>query len=161
MDFDEIKIFPLERFADNRGAFTKMLSTEQHPIKETYLTYNEAKVVRGMHFQIGQGKYVACLEGYVHDYIMDVRTWSPNYGEFMTFLLYPERGTVFIPDGFAHGFFSPKNSTILYGMTDTFKPHLYYTVCPLGIMRLNGEYIISDKDKNADTLSGYFLEATC
>ena len=64
-------------------------------------------IVRGMHFQIGNGaaKLVRCARGAIYDVIVDVRSGSPTFGEWEGFELTEEnmRG-LYCPIGFAHGF---------------------------------------------------------
>ena len=64
-------------------------------------------VVRGMHFQIGDGqaKLIRCARGAIVDAIVDVRRGSPTFGEWEAFELDDENlHQLFVPVGFAHGF---------------------------------------------------------
>jgi dTDP-4-dehydrorhamnose 3,5-epimerase len=64
-------------------------------------------VVRGMHFQVGDGqaKLVRCARGSIVDVIVDIRRDSPTFGEWESFELDDERLLqLFVPVGFAHGF---------------------------------------------------------
>jgi dTDP-4-dehydrorhamnose 3,5-epimerase len=64
-------------------------------------------VVRGMHFQVGDGtsKLVRCGRGAIWDVIVDIRKGSPTYGEWEGFELTDENfHTLYVPVGFAHGF---------------------------------------------------------
>ncbi|HEV3001493.1 MAG TPA: dTDP-4-dehydrorhamnose 3,5-epimerase [Solirubrobacteraceae bacterium] len=64
-------------------------------------------IVRGMHFQIGEGtaKLVRCGRGHIVDVVVDIRKGSPTYGEWEAFDLTDENGRmVYCPIGFAHGF---------------------------------------------------------
>ncbi len=66
-----------------------------------------AKIVRGMHFQIGDGiaKLVRCGRGAIYDVVVDLRKGSPTYGEWEGFELTDENfHMVYCPIGFAHGF---------------------------------------------------------
>jgi dTDP-4-dehydrorhamnose 3,5-epimerase len=64
-------------------------------------------VVRGMHFQVGDGqaKLVRCARGSILDVVVDVRRGSPAFGEWEAFEL-DDAGLrqLFVPVGFAHGF---------------------------------------------------------
>jgi len=64
--------------------------------------------VRGMHFQYppyAETKFVMCLKGEIYDVAVDVRADSPTFlqwhGEILTAA---NHKTLFIPEGFAHGF---------------------------------------------------------
>jgi dTDP-4-dehydrorhamnose 3,5-epimerase len=64
-------------------------------------------VVRGMHFQIGEGaaKLVRCGRGEIFDVLVDIRRGSPTYGEWEAFTLTDENMRIlYCPIGFAHGF---------------------------------------------------------
>ena len=64
--------------------------------------------IRGMHFQYppyAETKFVMCLKGEVYDVAVDVRAGSPSFlqwhGEILSAA---NHKTLFIPEGFAHGF---------------------------------------------------------
>jgi dTDP-4-dehydrorhamnose 3,5-epimerase len=64
-------------------------------------------IVRGMHFQIGEGaaKLVRCARGAIFDVVVDVRRGSPTFGEWEGFDVTEENmHAVYCPIGFAHGF---------------------------------------------------------
>jgi dTDP-4-dehydrorhamnose 3,5-epimerase len=64
-------------------------------------------VVRGMHFQIGDGvaKLVRCARGAILDVVVDIRRGSPTFGEWEAFELSDENfHQIYCPIGFAHGF---------------------------------------------------------
>lgn len=64
-------------------------------------------IVRGMHFQIGQGtsKLVRCARGAILDVLVDLRKGSPTFGEWEGFELTDENlHQLYVPVGFAHGF---------------------------------------------------------
>ena len=64
-------------------------------------------IVRGMHFQVGQGisKLVRCARGSIVDVVVDIRRGSPTFGEWEAFELDDETmRMVYCPVGFAHGF---------------------------------------------------------
>ena len=64
--------------------------------------------IRGLHFQhppYAETKFVMCLKGEVYDVAVDVRACSPTFlqwhGEILSAA---NHKTLFIPEGFAHGF---------------------------------------------------------
>ena len=64
-------------------------------------------IVRGMHFQIGEGaaKLVRCARGAIVDVMVDIRRGSPTFGEWEAFELTEDNmRSVYCPVGFAHGF---------------------------------------------------------
>jgi len=86
-----------------------------------------AGTVRGMHYQAapyGEPKLVRCTRGRVHDVIIDLRPDSTTYCQhFATELSALNRKSLFVPEGFAHGFQTLENDTeILYLMGASYKP---------------------------------------
>jgi dTDP-4-dehydrorhamnose 3,5-epimerase len=64
-------------------------------------------IVRGMHFQVGQGaaKLVRCARGAIYDVVVDLRRGSSTLGKWEGFELSDENmHTAYCPIGFAHGF---------------------------------------------------------
>ena len=64
-------------------------------------------IVRGMHFQVGDGaaKLVRCGRGTIYDVVVDLRRGSPTFGEWEGFELSDENMRMFYcPVGFGHGF---------------------------------------------------------
>jgi dTDP-4-dehydrorhamnose 3,5-epimerase len=64
-------------------------------------------IVRGMHFQIGEGaaKLVRAGRGAIYDVLVDVRAGSPTFGQWEGFELTEENMHIlYCPIGFAHGF---------------------------------------------------------
>jgi dTDP-4-dehydrorhamnose 3,5-epimerase len=64
-------------------------------------------VVRGMHFQVGNGaaKLVRCGRGAILDVVVDLRRGSPSFGQWEAFELNDENlHQIYCPIGFAHGF---------------------------------------------------------
>src|SRR4051794_5653787 len=63
-------------------------------------------VLRGMHFQVGDGlaKLVRCARGRILDVAVDLRRGSPSYGRWDAVELDDESmRELFVPVGFAHG----------------------------------------------------------
>lgn len=102
--------------ADARGSFAKLLHPddlvfardEAFPVRESFVSWSEPGVLRGMHFQSpphAHDKAVTCLSGQVLDVVLDLRRSSPTYGRSVGFLLDGAApSTVWIPVGCAHGF---------------------------------------------------------
>jgi dTDP-4-dehydrorhamnose 3,5-epimerase len=99
---------------DERGffleAFRRSLFTEQgidfDPVQQNH-SRSTRGVVRGMHFQYGEGvaKLVRCVSGAILDVVVDIRPDSPTFGEWEGFeLTGDDLRQVFCPVGFGHGF---------------------------------------------------------
>lgn len=83
-------------------------------------------ILRGMHFQTEQpqGKLVRVTEGAVYDVAVDLRASSPSFGQWHGVELSAENHhMLFVPAGFAHGFYVLSASTdFLYKTTDYYHP---------------------------------------
>jgi dTDP-4-dehydrorhamnose 3,5-epimerase len=101
-------------FGDERGFFceTYRRSTfAELGIAEEMVQDNHSRsdrgIVRGMHFQIGDGaaKLVRCGRGTIYDVVVDLRRGSPSFGQWEGFELSDENmRMLYCPIGFAHGF---------------------------------------------------------
>src|SRR4051795_9231765 len=89
-----------------RGAVFGELGIPEEMVQDN-LCGSGRGIVRGMHFQIGQGaaKLVRCARGAIVDVMVDIRRGSPTFGEWEAFELTEENMRwVYCPIGFAHGF---------------------------------------------------------
>jgi dTDP-4-dehydrorhamnose 3,5-epimerase len=101
-------------FRDDRGFFCETYRREvfaELGIPEEMVQDNHSRsskgIVRGMHFQIGQGaaKLVRCARGAIVDVMVDIRRGSPTFGEWEAFELTEDNmHSAYCPVGFAHGF---------------------------------------------------------
>jgi dTDP-4-dehydrorhamnose 3,5-epimerase len=116
-------------FADHRGIFVKTfhetLFQERgiafQPREEFYTTSAE-NVLRGMHFQVppaAHAKLIYCLQGRVLDVVLDLRRNSVTYGRFYARELNAvSRESLFVPAGFAHGFLSLADDSLMVYKTN-------------------------------------------
>ncbi|CAB4904386.1 unannotated protein [freshwater metagenome] len=101
-------------FPDDRGFFAETFresALADVGIHDRWIQDNHSRsgfgVVRGLHFQIGEGcaKLVRCGRGHIWDVIVDLRKGSPTYGQWEGFDLTDENmHALYVPVGFAHGF---------------------------------------------------------
>jgi dTDP-4-dehydrorhamnose 3,5-epimerase len=99
---------------DERGFFCEVYRRNvfaELGIPEEMVQDNQSRsgrgIVRGMHFQIGDGaaKLVRCARGEIFDVVVDVRKSSPTFGQWEGFHLTDENMRMaYCPIGFAHGF---------------------------------------------------------
>src|SRR5947208_11524212 len=101
-------------FGDERGFFHETyrrdfyadLGIPEEMVQDNH-SRSAAKIVRGMHFQIGRGaaKLVRCARGAIYDVMVDLRKGSPTFGHWEGFELTDENLHIaYCPVGFAHGF---------------------------------------------------------
>jgi dTDP-4-dehydrorhamnose 3,5-epimerase len=85
-------------------------------------------VLRGMHFQVGEGlgKLVRCGRGRILDVAVDLRRGSPTYGQWDAMELDDETmRELFVPVGFAHGFCVLSDvADVIYKQTAYYDPAL-------------------------------------
>jgi len=112
-------------FRDSRGLFFESFKTtvfEKIGLPVHYLQDNISQskkgVVRGLHFQkspFEQGKLVRCVKGAIFDVAVDLRIDSETFGQVETIVLTDENHlALYIPPGFAHGFQSLSDDTIIH-----------------------------------------------
>lgn len=128
--FDGLYIIESPYLTDNRGAFKKLFSSKEFEslsldtdFKETYYSVNAKNVIRGMHFQIppcDHTKIIYVICGSVIDVCLDLRKNSPTYGKYHEIKLTGlDSKYLYIPKGFAHGFKSLEDNTIMHYMQTT------------------------------------------
>lgn len=84
---------------------------------------SKKNILRGLHYQIkpfDQGKLVSCIKGEIFDVIVDLRKESKTFGKWAGIYLSEKNfNQIWIPSGFAHGFYSLKDQTrVLYKTTN-------------------------------------------
>jgi dTDP-4-dehydrorhamnose 3,5-epimerase len=118
-------------------------------------------IVRGMHFQIGDGqaKLVRCARGAILDVVVDLRRGSPTFGEWEGFELDDEGlHQLFVPVGFAHGFcVTSEIADVVYKCDAYYHPEteraIRYDDPAIGIAWPDIELVPSERDANAPLLA--------
>jgi dTDP-4-dehydrorhamnose 3,5-epimerase len=157
-----VKLFAPKVFDDERGFFFESYSKrvlEGFGIVESFVQDNHSmstkNVLRGMHFQKGQAKLVRCPVGQVFDVFVDLRKDSPTYKQWAFVILDGDRQNIlYIPDGFAHGFFVLSNRAHLTYKVSTFydgqlESSFRFDDPSIGIGWPEGEKILSQRDASA------------
>ena len=101
-------------FPDDRGFFVETFresSLQELGVSDRFVQDNHSRssygVIRGMHFQLDPpaSKLVRCVRGAIMDVLVDLRSDSPNFGEWESYRLDDETlDVLYVPVGFAHGF---------------------------------------------------------
>ena len=117
--FKGLFIYKKDTFIDNRGFFRELYL--QKNIKQKFpfdvISLSNKNVIRGLHIQLKnpQGKLLTVLSGKIFDVALDCRKKSKTYGKFFTiYLSHKDNTSIYIPEGFAHGFCSLENNTLLH-----------------------------------------------
>ena len=124
-------------YSDERGFLSETYRRQWHaeagiPEEDLFVQENHSRskrgVVRGMHFQVGDGvaKLVRCARGRVLDVGVDLRRGSPTYGQWAAVELDDESmHELYLPVGFAHGFcVLSETADVLYKQTAYYDPSL-------------------------------------
>ena len=113
---------------DNRGGFTKSFEKDIYmdagitfQLNETFASHSMKNVIRGLHFQTHnpQAKLVSVVSGSVWDVMVDLRPDSSTFKQWRAQVLSAENHLSFyIPRGFAHGFASLEDGTVMLYQCD-------------------------------------------
>lgn len=129
----DVFLFDSRVYYDNRGMF--METYQQAKLAEIGITSAFVQdnhsgsyqgVLRGLHYQIhqSQGKLVRVVSGEIYDVAVDLRRSSVTFGQWVgTVLSTQNRQQLWIPPGFAHGFYVLSEwAEVLYKTTDYYAP---------------------------------------
>ena len=132
-EFHELELegaFLIHAFSmkDIRGGFAKYFEKDIYEkagiafqVNETFLSCSDRNVIRGLHFQTNkpQAKLVFVVAGKAWDVIVDIRPESKTFGRWSAQELSAENHMgFFVPRGFAHGFASMEDNTIMMYLCD-------------------------------------------
>lgn len=163
-------------FGDDRGFFVETYN--ERLMKELGLPTRWAQdnlsrsgpdILRGMHFQSPspQGKLVRCTRGRVFDVVVDLRKRSATFGKsFSVELSESNKLSLWIPEGFAHGFLTlDEVNDFQYKCTEFYDPKsehsLKWNDPGLGIQWPTVQPKLSDKDRTAKSLSEIIASNLC
>tara|TARA_B100000989_G_C19477884_1_gene443769 strand:+ start:523 stop:1056 length:534 start_codon:yes stop_codon:yes gene_type:complete len=167
--FDNLFIINHKCNFDNRGGFFEIFR-KQLIEKELGYSFNfcqenlvnsSKNVLRGLHFQANpnaQSKLISVFSGKIFDIAVDIRKNSKTYGKYFSISLASnDNMSLFIPKGFAHGYISLENNTLVsYKVDNYYDPESEYGIS-YDDKYLNidwgvnyNDIIISEKDKYYD-----------
>ena len=134
-DLSGLFVIELELIKDKRGFFSQSFCETEFSnkninskIKQCNISQNNEKgTIRGIHFQKSpyeQAKIVSCTQGKVYDVIVDLRANSATYCQWYAIELSANNyKMVYIPEGFAHGFQTLEDySIVFYQMFQHYHP---------------------------------------
>ena len=158
----DVKLLEPQVFGDERGFFMETFRDEwfkQNVADRTFVQENHSKsikgVLRGLHYQTEntQGKLVRVISGAVFDVAVDMREFSPTFGQWVGEILSAEnKRQLWVPEGFAHGFYVlTDEAEFTYKCTDYYNPKAEHSLIwndeSVGIKwPLEGEPSLSAKD---------------
>ena len=168
-------LFNFDLIKDNRGYFYEKWNKREFykfvPLELNFVQDNISSsykgVLRGLHYQINpnsQGKLVSCLKGEIFDVAVDIRRNSQTFGKWIgVFLNQKNKSQLWIPHGFAHGFISLSEESIVHYKTTNFWSSIHERTIkwddesiqinwPIHLLE-ESNLIISEKDKGGKNLN--------
>ena len=122
-DINDVILITPRVYKDERGYFMESYNQKKVDklIKDKFVQDNESlsnkNVLRGLHLQVppyAQAKLIRVIKGSILDVAVDLRRSSSTYGKHFKHILSGEnKKQLYIPKGFAHGFLSLEDGTIL------------------------------------------------
>ena len=163
------RIIEPESFSDSRGFFLETFNAEKYRkvagIDMQFVQDNHSRsvrnVLRGLHFQKSkpQGKLIRVVKGEVLDVALDIRQYSPTFGESISVIISEQnKKQMWIPPGFAHGFLVISDyADFEYKCTQYYSPEdegsILWSDPALGINWPCKTPLLSEKDASANLLT--------
>lgn len=122
----------LQPHVDERGIFARAFCAREFAhhglaadcVQSNISVNRHFGTIRGLHFQRSphqEIKMIRCLQGSVHDVIVDVRRHSPTYLKSFAVEISAANGLMlYIPEGFAHGYQALTNDASVYYMVSEY-----------------------------------------
>jgi dTDP-4-dehydrorhamnose 3,5-epimerase len=167
----DIVLITPQVFGDERGFFFEIYQAQRFGAAGLPFIYvqdnhsgSQHGTLRGLHYQVrqAQGKVIRTVVGEVYDVAVDLRRWSPTFGQWLGIELSAKnKSELWIPPGFAHGFYVLSDwAEVVYKATDYYAP-MYERTLLWNDPTLNISWpvpagedpIISTKDKQGKLLS--------
>ena len=155
--FKKLLVIENEKYKDSRGYFREVLVEKNLKKKFPFniVSVSKKNVIRGLHYQKrnSQGKYISVIAGKILDVVVDIRKNSKTFGKHFSIVLSNENcKSIYIPEGFAHGFAAlDKLNIVIYSCTkyrDKDSEHgILWNDKSLGINWSVRKPIVSKKDR--------------
>lgn len=168
-ELNDVYIIEPQVFGDHRGWFMESYSKVKLAevgidcdfVQDNHSFSVHKGTLRGLHFQLNpkaQAKIVRCTKGAILDVAVDIRKGSPMYKKWVAVEISAEnKKQLFIPKGFAHGFLTiTEDVEVQYKVDEYYAPEcdgsILFNDPEIGVEWGEGNFILSDKDKNAPLL---------
>lgn len=155
-------IIETQQFEDFRGWLSVLVDSKVNfHVVQINQGYSRKKfTLRGLHYQEGehaQAKLVSCLHGSIFNVAVDLRPGETFGHAYSAVLSFENRKQMYIPRGFAHGYMTLEDDTLMQWCVDN-------DFCDEAAKAVRydsdfiweseswpeGEYVISEKDRNAE-----------
>ena len=163
--FKDLLVIKQKNNLDNRGSLRETFNFKilKKKFVFEYCTTSKKNVFRGFHFQTKnkQSKYVNVVKGKILDIVIDLRKKSKNFGKIYTIILSKKNALgLYIPAGFAHGYYSfDKENVIYYKLDNYYNPKfengIAYNDSDLNLKLPKKKVQVSKKDKKLMSLNQF------
>jgi len=164
--FNNLLILKQPKFKDYRGNLrityhNKIISFNNFIFD--YAVKSKKNVLRGLHIQTKnqQAKLISVLKGKIYDAVVDLRKKSKTFGKSFSIILSENNcKTLYVPEGFAHGYYClEKENIIYYRLSDYYNPRfesgIMWNDPEIKINWPKGKKILSKKDKLLKTIRSF------
>ena len=166
--FKDLLVVKQKNNKDTRGSLRETYNNKilKNKFVFEYCTLSKINSLRGFHFQykFQQAKYVNVLKGKILDCVIDLRKNSKTFGKIFKIILSDKNClSLYIPEGFAHSYFSyEKVNIVYYKLSNYYKPEFEDGINVLD-KKLNIEWptkkcLISKKDKALMSFKNFCID---
>ena len=167
-DIEGLIIVEPDVYPDKRGFFTETFQAQRYAeagincaFVQDNLSYSTKGTLRGLHFQVNrpQAKLVHVISGEIFDVAVDLRPGSATFGKWAGVdLSGTNHRQLFIPEGFAHGFYVLSDTAYFaYKCSDFYAPDdeggVLWSDPDIGIRWPAGDPIVSARDQGLPRLN--------
>jgi len=152
-------------YKDNRGFFKEIEKFKILKKKFIFdcLSFSKKNTLRGLHLQTkkSQAKIITVAQGKILDVVVDLRKKSKTYGKhFSIEISHDSDFSLFIPEGFAHGFMCLSKTCLVYYKCTNYRDKKSEITIKWNDKSLNIKWpikkpILSKKDRLGTSLSDY------
>tara|TARA_B100000900_G_scaffold35901_1_gene26928 strand:- start:740 stop:1264 length:525 start_codon:yes stop_codon:yes gene_type:complete len=161
--FKDLIIVRSPIYKDQRGFFKEIYKKKilKKELIFDCLSHSKKNTIRGLHFQKknAQGKFITVVQGRILDVVVDLRKNSKTFGKHFSIKMnYNSNFSIFIPEGFAHGFACLSKTCTLYYRCTNYRHQKSETTLKWNDPELNIKWrikkpILSEKDKKGKSLN--------
>ena len=125
-----ITIYKSKIYKDSRGYFAEIYKKKflKKNLIFNCLSSSKKNVLRGLHLQTknSQAKFITVVSGKIFDVAVDLRRNSKTFGKLFTITLpCKSYNSIYIPEGFAHGFCGLSKNNIIYYCCSNYREKKY------------------------------------
>ena len=131
----DLTLISPQPYTDKRGLFRRVYCLDELKLKKINFNIKQANIsenkdtqtLRGFHYQkfpYGEDKIITCVQGEIHNIVIDMREKSKTYRKWQSFRLSEKnRLGLLVPKGCANAYLTLKKKTwVLYFHSQFYKP---------------------------------------